>query len=74
MILTMRNNTIMPSAGIDESNIKDSYVLHPSDPYKSAEEIWNYLRIKFNIKDLGVIITDSNITMMRKGVSGFALS
>lgn len=74
MCLTIKNGILIPSAGIDESNADNSYVLYPSDLWKSAEQIWIYLRTKHNLKEFGVIITDSHTTMMRRGVTGIALS
>ena len=72
--LTIKNGLLIPSAGIDESNVDDVYVLYPHDVWKTAEWIWQYLRAKHQIKELGVIITDSHTTIMRRGVTGIALS
>lgn len=74
LYLTIKDGLLIPSAGIDESNADENYILYPSDPWKSAETIWNLLRTKFKIKNLGVIITDSHTTIMRRGVSGITLS
>jgi F420-0:gamma-glutamyl ligase len=38
-----------------------------------AEEIRNHLKTKHRINELGVIITDSNITPLRLGVTGIAV-
>ena len=74
IFLTIKDGLLIPSAGIDESNVDDVYVLYPAKPWKSAEVIWQYLRTKHKIKELGVLITDSHTTIMRKGVTGIALS
>jgi len=74
MCLTIKNNLLIPSAGIDESNANDSYILYPKNVWDSAAYIWNYLKEKNQISDLGIIITDSHTTMMRSGVTGIALS
>jgi putative folate metabolism gamma-glutamate ligase len=71
--LTIKNNILIPSAGIDESNGDDVYILYPKNIQKSATEIWNYLRNYFSIKELGVLITDSHTTPMRKGVIGIGI-
>lgn len=71
--LTIKNNIIIPSAGIDESNGQDVYILYPKDIAKTANCIWNYLRRKYSIKHLGIIITDSHTTPMRTGVTGICL-
>lgn len=72
--LTIKEGLLIPSAGIDESNVDNVYVLYPSNPWLSVEKIWQYLREKYNIRNLGIIITDSHTTVMRKGVTGIALS
>lgn len=72
--LTIKNNMLIASAGIDESNGNDYYILYPRDSWKSAEYIRVYLLKKFNIKNLGVVITDSKTTPLRYGTTGFALS
>jgi putative folate metabolism gamma-glutamate ligase len=74
IFLTIKDGLLIPSAGIDESNVDDVYVLYPAEPFQSAELIWRHLRTKHQIKELGVIITDSHTTIMRKGVTGIALS
>lgn len=74
IFLSIKDGLLIPSAGIDESNVDNVYVLYPSNPWQSAEIVWNYLRTKYKIKELGVIVTDSHTTIMRKGVTGIALS
>ena len=73
--LTVKHNILIPSAGIDESNSKDdAYILFPLDPFKSAKEIHSGLTKNFGLKNLGVIVTDSHTTPLRRGVTGIALS
>lgn len=72
--LTITNDILSASAGIDESNANGYYVLWPKDPQKSANEIRKYLQKKFSLKNIGVIITDSKTTPMRWGVTGIAIS
>lgn len=71
--LTLKNNRLIPNAGIDESNCYNSYVLLPKNPQLVAKKIWNYLHKRDCIKNLGIIITDSNITPLRSGVTGIAI-
>ena len=35
--------------------------------------MWIHLRQKFNLQKLGILITDSHTTLMRRGVTGIAL-
>lgn len=71
--LTIKDDILIPSAGIDESNGDEVYILYPKDVQKTAISVWNYLRTKHCIKHLGILITDSNIAPMRLGVTGIAL-
>jgi putative folate metabolism gamma-glutamate ligase len=71
---TITQNTLIPMAGIDESNGGGYHVLWPENPQKTANEIRKYLRNKFGLKNLGVVITDSTCMPMRWGVVGIALS
>lgn len=71
--LTIKHGHIIPSAGIDESNILDSYILYPENSQQSAEHIWQMLRQKRRLNHLGIIITDSSITPLRTGVSGVCI-
>ena len=74
ILLTIKRNALVASAGIDESNGFGNYILWPKDPDKTADSIWSYLRNKFSISDLGIIITDSRTTPLRWGVTAFAVS
>jgi putative folate metabolism gamma-glutamate ligase len=71
---TITHDNLVATAGIDESNANDHYVLWPKDPYESANSIRSYLRKKFNLKNLGVIIVDSRTAPLRWGVTAFALA
>lgn len=71
---TISNGLFMPSAGIDESNASGYYVLWPKDPYKSAKKIWSFLRNRFKINNLGVVICDSHSLPMRRGLLGISIA
>ena len=71
---TLKNNMLVAAAGIDESNADGYYILWPENPESSAKKIWQFLRKRFNLKNLGVIITDSRVTPLRRGVVGVAIS
>ena len=72
--LTITRDTLISEAGIDGSNGGGYLVLWPKDPFESANQIRAYLKKKFNLKNVGVIITDSKTTPLRWGVTAFALS
>lgn len=74
MILTQVGNLLIESAGVDLSNGNGYYILLPKNPYKSAQQIWKYLKKRDKLKELGVVITDSHAVPRRKGAEGFALA
>jgi putative folate metabolism gamma-glutamate ligase len=72
--LTITRNTLIPTAGIDESNGNDYYILWPVDPYRTAKEIRAYLAKRFSLSEVGVLITDSRTSPLRWGTMGVALA
>ncbi len=71
---TIKNNMMIASSGVDESNGANYYILWPKDPNFSAKRIWQVLQKKFKLKNLGIIITDSRLVPLRRGVVGIAIS
>ena len=74
ILTTIKNNMLVASSGVDESNSGNFYTLWPKNPNLSAKNIWKFLRKKFHVKNLGVIITDSRLVPLRRGVVGIAIS
>lgn len=72
--VTIKNNLLVATAGIDESNANNHYILWPINPQKSANEIRSFLKKKHKVKNIGVIITDSKTTLLRWGVTGAAIA
>jgi dihydrofolate synthase / folylpolyglutamate synthase len=70
---TIKNNTLIPTAGIDQSNAKGYYLLWPSDPYGAAQKLHAWLREEYGVKDVGVLITDSHTIPLRRGTLGISL-
>lgn len=70
---TIKNNTLIASSGVDESNGAGFYILWPKNPQASAKKIRQFLRKKFKINNLGVMITDSRLVPLRRGVVGVAI-
>ena len=70
---TIKNNIFIASAGIDESNGAGHYILWPDNPQASAKRIWKFIRDKFKVNNLGVIITDSRLIPLKRGVVGIAI-
>lgn len=73
--LTIKEGLLLPSAGIDQSNSPTGeYLLFPKDPYSSLKKLWNFLTTKWSVKRLGLLMTDSHTTPLRRGVTGAALA
>ncbi|MBU0750020.1 coenzyme F420-0:L-glutamate ligase [Patescibacteria group bacterium] len=73
-VFTISKGALVGSAGIDESNGSDHYILFPTDPFKSAKKLRKEFQKIFGIQELGLIITDSTSIPMRRGAIGFALA
>lgn len=74
VLFTIKNNVLIASAGVDESNGGGFYVLWPKDPQKSANDIREYLVKRFSLSHVGVIITDSKTTPLRWGTTGIGIA
>lgn len=72
--LTIKNNILIPTSGIDESNANGYYILWPENPFLEAKKIHRFIKREFNLKKVGVIISDSHTTPLRSGVIGIAIS
>lgn len=73
--LTMKDGVVTCNAGIDNSNVEKGFVvLWPQDVWEWAENFRKLLKKKFDLEELGVVVTDSRCTPRRLGVTGFALA
>lgn len=68
-----KDGSVMTSAGIDASNADGKLILLPKDGFKTARFLRNKLRKKYGVKNLGVLITDSRKSPLRKGIMGAAI-
>lgn len=73
VMITIKHNLIVASAGIDESNSNGYLSFWPKNPQKSVNKIRSYLTKKHGINNLGVILTDSRLAPLRWGVTGWCL-
>lgn len=73
VILTIKNNTLLPSAGIDESNGNGYMILWPKRIPSLLKEITIHLKKTRRIKNLGVITTDSHSIPLRYGTIGISI-
>jgi dihydrofolate synthase / folylpolyglutamate synthase len=71
---TITNNTLIPMAGVDESNGDGQYVLWPRDAQVTANQVRSWARQRFGLNQVGVIITDSTCHPLRRGTNGIMLA
>lgn len=74
LCFTITHNLFIPTAGIDESNANDQYILWPKDPQASADKIRQHLALRHPGKRVGVIITDSTTRPLLRGTTGIAIA
>ena len=74
VMLTIKNNILIPTAGIDESNANGYYILWPEKPFLLAKEIYNFIKKTYGLKEFGIIISDSHTTPLRSGVMGIGIA
>lgn len=73
-LLTLRQGRLVGSAGVDESNAHNHFILLPVDPWQSARRILSKLQVVEPDKTLAVVIVDSVSTPLRRGALGSALA
>jgi len=71
--MTVKDHTLTPYAGIDRSNANGYYVLWPKNPHAEAKKIWQYLRRRHRLTNLGIIIADSFCLPFRWGHLGISI-
>jgi putative folate metabolism gamma-glutamate ligase len=74
VMLTIKENLLIPNAGVDESNADGCYVLWPHDPQAVVNAIRGHLVQKFGRRQVGVLMTDSRPAPLRWGVTGVAIA
>jgi putative folate metabolism gamma-glutamate ligase len=74
VMLTIKNNILIPTSGIDESNANGYYILWPKKPFECAKEIYEFIKKEFKLENFGVIISDSHTTPLRNGIMGIGIS
>ncbi len=71
---TVMCSTMLPNAGVDESNAAGVFVLWPRDPQATANAVRAYLCKRFGVREVGVIITDSTARPLRWGMGGVSIA
>ncbi len=74
-LLTVKNGVVIANAGIDQSNSKKGeIILWPENIQEFADEFTQKIKEKNNIKNFGVVISDSRVTMRRRGTVGVGIA
>lgn len=71
--LTIKTNTFIGDAGIDKSNGNGYYILWPRNVQKFIKEIRKFLKRKYNLKKLAIIVVDSHLMPLRAGTIGTSI-
>lgn len=72
---TVKNNILVPAAGVDLSNVPEGYAIKwPKNPQETAMQLWRSLQKKLKLKKLGIVIGDSHCKPLRWGTTGVALA
>jgi F420-0:gamma-glutamyl ligase len=72
-VLSIVENALIASAGIDESNANGYFIYLPKHPSDLCKEICEYLKKKFSLNELAVIAVDSHSLPLRYGTLGIAI-
>ncbi|BCX13682.1 MAG: hypothetical protein KatS3mg085_214 [Candidatus Dojkabacteria bacterium] len=72
--ITIVNGKLIGSAGIDSTNTDGYFVLWPPNLQEITNQIRDFLRNKFKLKNFGVIITDSTSMPLQMGVIGIGIA
>lgn len=74
VLLTQKDGLFVANAGVDSSNAPNDYVvLLPKEPQKTADSIKKDVEKKTG-KKIGIIIGDSRVIPLKRGVIGVALA
>ncbi len=72
--IAIKNHILSVNAGIDESNAGGYFILWPENLQETTNKIWRYLKQKHQLKNLGIVVSDSRTLPLRWGVVCIGLS
>jgi F420-0:gamma-glutamyl ligase len=73
VVLTIKDYTLIPWAGIDESNGNGYYILWPKNVNRLLKQIVGRYKKKYRLKKLAAIAVDSRTTPLRWGTQGVSI-
>ena len=71
--MTVKNNVFISGSGIDHSNGNGLLILLPKEPQVLAKQIYKHLAEKFKLSNFGIVITDSQSVLLRRGAVGVSI-
>ena len=71
--LTLKDGMLVASAGIDRSNANGKLILLPKDSFQTAARIREVIQKKYDVHNIGVLITDSRLLPLRAGALAYAI-
>ena len=75
VFFTLMDGTWIANAGVDLSNVREgAAILWPTDPWGWAAKFRRRLCERYALADLGVVLTDSRVPHLRRGVTGVAIA
>lgn len=73
-MLTIKDNILIPTAGIDESNGNGYFILWPKKPFQAAKQIYSFIKENYHLNNFGIIIADSHCVPSRCGTMGISIA
>ena len=75
MLFTVKQGILIANGGVDKSNAgeEDEYSLWPEDPFGVAADLCQKFKDKFGLQEFGIIISDSRVQPLRRGIVGVAI-
>ena len=74
VIYTIKNSILNKSAGLDKSNGSGYFILWPENLPETAKELHTWFKKEYGLKEVGILITDSNFMPFRRGAIGISLA
>ena len=71
---TLKKNTPVPFAGIDQSNGGGWHILWPENLDQIANTLHHLIQAEFGLNQFGLVITDSSVLPMRRGCVGLSIA
>ncbi|MHA1618730.1 MAG: coenzyme F420-0:L-glutamate ligase [Promethearchaeota archaeon] len=75
MLFTVKDGVLIANGGVDKSNAgeRDEYSLWPENPFGVALDLCQKFKDKFGLREFGIIISDSRVQPLRRGIVGVAI-